>query len=432
MTDKSELRRGSIRSSQYLKRFRVKEMSTPFYLYDGDSATSVLGDLLMLLKDCIPRHSATVYLPVFANPCLPLLDVLVSACPDVGLLVNSIPELAAARAFKWKRRPVMAFAGGILSEEQAIRVVREADVYYAASVRNLKVALAVENARAKSGLRIDLSDSGELRGIPAHEVRAFFSTRPEIAAHVENIHAYQGPNSPDFDTSLAYGEALVEHCSLFPKLKEINFSGGWPYDYKRGASVMPSHDDSLCSYLENLNRIVTSHGSEAVQCIAFEPGKYLLANHGYFFCRIIECQDTGTRQADIHVDASFVNLPSLKMKNRQQAVTVLQESWIPRTGPTLLCRLHGASGLSTDFLMPGRVALPAPRAGDLIVIHDLGVYGWAGSYNFLGFQKPAEYLAASNAVRKVRERQSESHLLHDLLGQADCVADAHPTAERET
>lgn len=394
------------------------DIESPCYLYDGDGARSAVRDLTAILEKDLGANTR-VYLPVFANPCFPLLDLLVASSPGrVGVLVNSLPELGAVQAFPWRITPLVLFAGGVLTPADVGRVCAVADFYYAASLANLRTALAIDNRKASIGLRIDISDAGELRGVPVRAIDHLLSQQPTIAAQVAAIHAYQGPNSPGFDACLTHADALLSLSERFPELKQINFSGGWPFDYLETSTPLPSKRQSLRQYLSRLRDKVAAAGfHDGPVEIAFEPGKFLLAAYGYFLCRVVEDFTTAPSQSDVHLDASFVHLPSLKLKNRQHAVSLFDHEGKMKTADNLAssCRLRGYSGLSTDFLMPDRVILSKPCSGDYLIVHDVGVYGWAGSYNFLGLQRPPEYVRIGDRVQLVRHRQSEKYPLEGLI-----------------
>jgi diaminopimelate decarboxylase len=386
---------------------------TPFYIYDVDGASAALSDLMSLLGRT-PIASSELFLPVFANPCFPLLDCLVSQSGSVGLLVNSLPELESVHRYAWAKRPAVAFAGGVLSPAQVKQLRGKVDWFYASSLSNLREALVMSDDRLKIGLRIDLSDNGELRGVPARDVFKFCQDDPASAASIAAIHAYQGPSTPSFDACFAHGEALMQVARWFPSLRQINFSGGWPFDYSETDCPLPSSRVGLVQYLANLAKAIADVPNGNALSVAFEPGKFLLAAYGYFICRVIECFPFGVGHLDVHLDSSFVHLPSLKIKNRQHAATLLKATWVASTAPAQMCRLRGCTGLSTDFLMPGSVLLPTPQPGDFLAIHDMGVYGWAGSYNFLGLQRPAEFLCRNGKLEFGRSQQRVDHLLEGI------------------
>jgi diaminopimelate decarboxylase len=204
-----------------------------------------------------------------------------------------------------------------------------------------------------------------------------------------------------------------------PGLREVNFSGGWPFDYSEIDSPLPSSRTEFTSSLKMLNsECATALATSNVRTLVWEPGKFLLAAHGYYFCRVIEVDETTAGHFDVHLESSFTHLPALKLKGRQHGLNLLDSGLHVKKGDGVFCRLRGMSGLSTDFIMPGKVLMPRPLPGDIVAIHDVGVYGWAGSYNFLGMQRPAEYALSNGKLRLLRRQQDAQHLLEGLEGQS--------------
>jgi diaminopimelate decarboxylase len=389
----------------------------PFYAYDTDSCSEALTDLLSLLEATFSDFETRIYLPVFANPCFPWLDSLASVSERVGLLVNSIPELLAVRAYRWHRMPGIAFAGGVLSKEAVEKVCKTADQFYATSLENLRFAGSLNGRQASLGLRLDLSGTGECRGLSSERLIRLLNSEPDLAGKVESIHAYQGPTAASFASCLAHGRMLLELAHGFPSLREVNFSGGWPFDYSEIDSPLPSSRTEFMSSLKTLSsECAATIGNSGVKNLVWEPGKFLLAAHGYYFCRVIEVDETAPGHFDVHLESSFTHLPALKLKGRQHGLNLLDSALRVKRDENVFCRLRGMTGLSTDFLMPGQVLMPRPASGDIVAIHDVGVYGWAGSYNFLGLQRPAEYALSKGKLRLLRRQQDAQHLLEGLEG----------------
>ena len=129
---------------------------------------------------------------------------------------------------------------------------------------------------------------------------------------------------------------------------------------------------------------------------------------------------TGMRAVDVHVDASFTQVPAPKIRGRQHKAVVLDPQGKLKKGPKYEARLCGSTTLSTDQLLPRPILIPEVEAGDLIVILDVGAYGRAGSYNFLGKTQPPEILLENTGWRLVRQRQRADHLLE---GYGDVAGD---------
>jgi diaminopimelate decarboxylase len=408
---------GLNRIAQALSQSQSK-ITLPLYAYDTDSCSAAVVDLLSLLGDTFADFETRLYLPVFANPCLPWLDSLTGGSERVGLLVNSIPELLSVQTYRWRHMPRVAFAGGVLPKEAVAKACEVADHFYAASVENLRYAVSLKNRRARVGLRVDLSGIGDSRGIRPDRLANLVNDEPDLAQKIESLHAYQEHTELDFGSCLIHGRMLIRLAQYMTSLREINFSGGWPFDYSEIDSPLPSTRSEFTASLRTLNSECNSAlGHSKIRELIWEPGKFLLAAHGYYFCRIIEVDETTAGLYDVHFESSFTHLPALKLKGRKHGLNLLDSGLCVKYGESVFCRLRGMSGLSTDFLMPGKVQMPKPSPGDIVAIHDVGVYGWAGSYNFLGMQRPAEYALSNSKLRLLRRQQDVRHLLEGLEGQ---------------
>lgn len=391
----------------------------PAYFYDCDAAVSHCRDLSSLLEHHFDGYETAFLLPLFANPCFPFLDQLVESSPSAGLLVNSIPELTTAKRYSWLRMPRIAFAGGVLPDDAVTEIVRAADLFYACSLREFETASRSSKCRAELGLRLDLSGRGDSRGTILSALLEFLQSHVHLKGRIRAIHAYLGPAAISYAACLTHAHAMLEAVGEFPELREINFSGGWPFDYKEYASPLPSQRPDLVAYLRELSNLIGAARAGSVRRLVWEPGKALLAPHGYFACRVIDVVPTSLRFVDVHLDASFTHLPALKLKGRQHAVTLLRPDYSQSAESPAFCRLRGCTGLSTDLLMPEALHIARPAPGDILVIHDVGAYGWAGSYNFLGLQRPSEYLLGSGSLTCVRQRQPIDHLLDGLVAKHD-------------
>lgn len=388
----------------------VATVDPPFYVYRSEDMKERLRDMLDTLRRCFEPAPVRLYLPVFSNPCLPLLWDLCSIDSCVGLLVNSIPEAAAVVAYRSARSRLL-FAGGTLSSERVLRACAAADVFLAASVGNLTEALKIHQASV--GVRLALLP-GKSVGIAPEHLREYLSKNSTAAERISTVHAYVGPSfvTPEALTSAA--GLLLDLAASLPACREVNFSGGWPFDYAH-TPRSPSDDARWLRYLESIRMLLERNASLSDKLtLSWEPGKFLLAPGGSFVCRVVEVEDTGPLSVDVHLDASFVQIPAPKIKGRLHRTFVHSGDGSPRADAVTLCRLRGNTGLSTDVVFTEPLPLPRPVPGDLLVVDDVGAYGRAGSYNFLGVQLPPELDVRADVVRILRGRQPELHLLEHI------------------
>lgn len=386
----------------------------PLYVYLTDALRGRVAEIIRCLEGEFPADRIRLYLPIFTNPCLPLLAELTSLDRRIGVLSNTIPELAAANAYFRRPETPLVFAGGTLWPQQVQQVCASADAYFATSTRNL--ATAVHHARPGLlvGARLDMFD-GDGVGLRPQALLDFVASREEIAPWLHGLHAYVGPSRSAAAALRAAAAAMMSVAAQLPQCVELDLSGGWPFAYEHATAEAPSADVEWRQLVSDLRKLWDEYSGESRGwTLSWEPGRYLFAPVGSFVCRVMETRSTGAVTSEVFVDASFVQMPAPKLKGRSHRVVCHGSDGTVKRGAERFCRLRGATGLSTDYLLPQPVPLVVPEPGDLLVISDVGAYGRAGSYNFLGVQLPPEVEIVGDTARLLRARQTEQHLL-DLL-----------------
>jgi diaminopimelate decarboxylase len=130
-----------------------------------------------------------------------------------------------------------------------------------------------------------------------------------------------------------------------------------------------------------------------------EPGRYMVANAGAFFTRVLYEKNNGKKRFVI-VDGAMNDLirPSLyDAYHRIEALGVEGEhSDADVVGP--VCE-------SGDFLGKN-VSLPPLNHNDIIVVHSAGAYGFTMASNYNTRSKPAEVALEGGKDRLIRRRES--------------------------
>ena len=109
----------------------------------------------------------------------------------------------------------------------------------------------------------------------------------------------------------------------------------------------------------------------------------------------------------VGVDTSITNLAVLAVHGGyRQVVSATHASDLP----TVLSDVCGNTTYSRDYLCRG-CRLPRLHRGDLLMILDVGAYGYAMSSHFLHRPRPAEVLVQDGQTQLIRERESLADLL---------------------
>lgn len=384
-----------------------RDIGTPFYAYDEPSLVESIRFFLFSADEAGIGDRLRLYLPMFALPNLTLLQRLVQLDARVGLACNTPEEVYSLQSFSWTDWHRVVFSGGVLPAAALGTIAALGCLIHAASVGNLSV-LANAPEPYRIGLRLDLSNAA-LKGLRDTERATSLEVLRRHAKRLVGLHAYPGTEIRNERRLVSHARALVSIAAEIPGIEELNFGGGFGYDYESETGGLDSLA-WLSSYLHQVKNLLVETALPSEPVLAWEPGRILFARSGFFVTEVIEVRQTSPTMADVYVDGSFANLPALKIRGRQHKVLILTPGGEVRGEEGYDSRICGATTLSSDVLLPGPVPLTETHPGDLLVIVDVGAYGRAGAYNFLGKALPPEVLIDDIGWYIIRHCQRLDHL----------------------
>jgi diaminopimelate decarboxylase len=393
----------------------VRSVGTPVYVYDWQT----ISDTIQLIIGAAEQAELTnlrFYVAFFSLPNLRLMERIVGLDPRIGVALNTPEEVASFRSANWQEWYRTVFSGGILPKLELEEIARSGCLVHAASKGN---ALKLGSQAARLGLRLDLVGTA-LKGIRLEELKACVADVHAAGGIIEALHAYPGTQVKDMRHLISrHADVLMKQAGQFTTLKEINFGGGFFYDYAShtgDTAEMFDFRHYFSSVASSLHKFRISDGVR----LAWEPGRVAFAGAGFFLTEVVEVRTCG-RNADVYVDASFVQMPAPKLRGRSHIVICFRDGTLV-AGEEYEARICGGTTLSTDEFFPDRVPLPEVRPGDLLMIFDVGAYGYSGAYNFLGKAKPPEVLVDGDHYQLLRKRQRNDHILEDLLHEREFAA----------
>jgi diaminopimelate decarboxylase len=390
----------------------VSEVGTPFYSYHWETLRGSVELLLDSAKAAGLGSRAGFHLAFFALPNVPLIVRLLEWDSRLGVTCNTLEEVIAFREWGWGDWARVTFSGGVLPRAELVAVAETGCWVNAASEANLRHLLEGA-ATERLGIRLDFSRSA-LKGIWPDELAAHACLSNQERNQIRSLHAYPGTEVHDITVLTRHAERLLRHARQYPELQTVNLGGGFWYDYEHPTGDLEDMVP-LRTYFSEVRRLLDRHLRERPVRLCWEPGRVAFAAAGFFVTRVVEVRKTRGNLLDLYVDGSFTQVPSPKLRNRQHRVVILGPDGQPRHGSEYDARICGATTLSTDQLIPGDTRVPLVHEGDYVVLLDVGAYGRAGSYNFLGKTRPPEVLQTGSSWELIRRRQRMDHLLEDLI-----------------
>lgn len=252
-----------------------------------------------------------------------------------------------------------------------------------------------------------VKEEAERSGMPVVMLHSHIGSGPRIEELMENL------------TRLA--DEFARIAPQFDHLQAVNLGGGIPHDYRNPEATVPL--EKLRDMFSDARRRLCWSDSRDLR-LEIEPGRYFTAPVGTLVTKVTDVKHTVTNTKGkgatfAMVDAGFVDLVRPAMYGSYHRIEVVgreHEDYrepIGVAGP--LCESGDVFTRDDAELLQPR-ALPRPRAGELLTIHDAGAYGYAMSsnYNSVG-RAPQLWLEPDGTVLKISRRET----VEDLL-KAEC------------
>jgi len=235
---------------------------------------------------------------------------------------------------------------------------------------------------------------------------------PHVLRIVENtkmtingIHMHTGSDILDIEVFLYAAEILFDTAKQFKNLQFLDFGSGFKVPYKK---------DDIETNIEELGKKLTKrflafekeYGSELT--LAFEPGKFLVSEAGYFLAKVnVVKQTTSTVFAGI--DSGFNHLIRPMFYGSQHSIDNI-------SNPKGKERFYTVVGYicETDTFANNR-RIPEIHEGDILCFRNAGAYCFSMASNYNSRFKPAEVLWKDGKGHLIRERESFEDLLQNQI-----------------
>lgn len=412
----------------------VDRVPTPFYLFDAAHMSEQVAQVKHLLGP-----ETLLYYSMKANPNLAVVEHLAGRVD--GVEVASEGELRAIRSRgiaadriiyvgPGKSASGLAFAvdegiGAVVADN--LQELAALDALCASRERDVRIMVRVRPGFERGGYALDMSGGTSAHGIDAHRI-------PDVLARLQEhprlrfagLHCYLGSRVLDAERllgnirgTLALYRRLISHApaALLGRAEGLTFDVGGGF----GVPYFPGEEPL------DLERVAAGYRAAAAEflaaCpaparIAFELGSYLVAEAGYYVCRVLYEKRLGQRRYLVCEGGSHHNLNnntrSMWEERDERAhfpIEVLpgDAARPPVEEATVVGRLCLA-----DDLVQGALKVAA-GPGDHLVIRKTGAYGLTDSVALLlSHAMPAEYLLDPDGTLHLVRRRIEGQ---ELLAQ---------------
>ncbi|MFN3952680.1 MAG: diaminopimelate decarboxylase [Thermaurantimonas sp.] len=242
-------------------------------------------------------------------------------------------------------------------------------------------------------------------GISIHQNRHLQRIIKHYNIHVNGLHMHTGSDILDVDVFLRGAQVLMDLAFDFPALEYIDFGSGFKVPYRpgeRGTNVEELGEKMGHLFSEFCNQYGRS------LALAFEPGKWLVSEAGYFLARVNVVKHT-TSTVFAGVNSGFNHFIRPMLYDAYHHILNL-------SNPKGVERIYTVVGYicETDTFAWDR-PLPEVREGDILCFLNAGAYLYSMSSNYNARLKPAEVLVHREKDYLISRRQTLDDLLTSVI-----------------
>ena len=242
-------------------------------------------------------------------------------------------------------------------------------------------------------------------GISIHQIPLLLRIVENTGMHINGIHMHTGSDILDIDVFLYASEILFETAKKFKKLTFIDFGSGFKVPYK--ANDIETNIEELGEKLaDRFNTFCENYGQELT--LAFEPGKFLVSQSGYFLTKVNAIKQT-TSTVFAQVDSGFNHLIRPMLYGAQHHIENI-------SNPSGKERFYSVVGYicETDTFANNR-RIKEITEGDILAFYNAGAYCFMMSSNYNSRYRPAEVLWYNGEAHLIRKRETLDDLLKNQV-----------------
>ncbi|WP_262885807.1 diaminopimelate decarboxylase [Flavobacterium ichthyis] len=242
-------------------------------------------------------------------------------------------------------------------------------------------------------------------GISVHQLPHILRIVENTNMHINGIHMHTGSDILDIEVFLYAAEILFDAAKHFPNLDFIDFGSGFKVPYKKD-DIETDIEELGKKLSKRFNAFCKEYGKDLT--LAFEPGKYLVSEAGYFLAEVnVVKQTTSTVFAQINSGFNHLIRPMFYGSSHE----ILNIS-----NPKGKERFYSVTGYicETDTFATNR-RIAEIKEGDILCFKNAGAYCFTMASNYNSRLKPAEVLWHENEAILIRNHETIDDILRNQV-----------------
>ena len=242
-------------------------------------------------------------------------------------------------------------------------------------------------------------------GISIHQMPLILRIVENTEMHINGIHMHTGSDILDVEVFLYAAEILFEAAAHFKTLDFIDFGSGFKVPYRKD-DIETDVEEFGKKLSKRFNAFAKEYGRPLA--LAFEPGKFLVSEAGYFLAKVNVVKQT-TSTVFAGVDSGFNHLIRPMLYGSQHHIENISH---PRNKE----RFYTVVGYicETDTFANNR-RIAEIKEGDILSFRNAGAYCFSMASNYNSRYKPAEVLWLNGKGILIRERETFEDLLKNQV-----------------
>jgi diaminopimelate decarboxylase len=238
-------------------------------------------------------------------------------------------------------------------------------------------------------------------GISIHQTPHILRIVKNTGMRINGIHMHTGSDILDIEVFLYASEILFETAKQFKDLDFIDFGSGFKVPYKRG-DIETDIEEFGEKLTTRFKTFCKNYGKELT--LAFEPGKFLVSEAGYFLTKVNAVKQT-TSTVFAQVDSGFNHLIRPMLYGSQHEIINISNE----DGKE---RFYSVVGYicETDTFANNR-RIKEIKEGDILAFKNAGSYCFTMASNYNSRYRPAEVLWYNDKAHLIRKQETFDDLL---------------------
>ena len=388
----------------------AKTYGDPVYVYDSEKIISQFHRLTKAFSD-VPKLKLNYAAKALSN--LAILRLMNSL--GSGLDTVSIQEVQLGLKAGFKPKDIIFTPNGVSLEEieeaakLGVRInIDNLSILEQFGTRHPNVPVCIRinpHVMAGGNSNISVGHIDSKFGISIHQIPHLLRIVELTKMHINGIHMHTGSDILDIDVFLYASEILFDTARHFKDLDFIDFGSGFKVPYKEG-DIQTNIEELGQKLTGRFNEFCSQYGKELT--LAFEPGKFLVSEAGYFLAKVNVVKQT-TSTVFASVDSGFNHLIRPMLYGSSHEI-------INISNPEGRERYYSVVGYicETDTFGNNR-RINEISEGDILCFRNAGAYCFTMASNYNSRYRPAEVLWHEGKAYLIREREDFEDLIRNQV-----------------